>query len=192
MIFTFLGILSSIIFLIGDIPYLLDTLKSKTQPQRVTWGVVFLLNTIGFANQMASGATNSLWLFGSASLMTGAIFLASFKYGVGGHSRTDILITLAALAGVLLWFLFNSPLFSIIANVFVVTVALLPTFKKAKIDPRSETRVTWLLGTISVVMAAISVGELIFSLLILPVSSALLQGYMVYLLYIRSNKLENN
>ena len=185
MIFTVLGVLSSIIFLVGDMPYLIDTLNGKTKPQRVTWGVVFFLNAIGLANQMASGATNSLWLFGSAFLMTGAIFLVSFKNGVGGHSRADTLVILAALTGLFLWYLFDSPLMSIIANVCVATVALIPTYKKAKIDPESETRITWLLGTISVMMAAVSVGELNLSLLILPVGSTLLQGYMVYLLYIR-------
>ncbi|MGH9858085.1 MAG: hypothetical protein ACRD4B_09610, partial [Acidobacteriota bacterium] len=69
MIYTLFGVLSALVFIAGDIPYLTDTIKGTTKPQRVTWGVVSLLNGIGFANQLASGATNSLWLFGTATLM---------------------------------------------------------------------------------------------------------------------------
>lgn len=188
MIFTILGLLSAVLFVIADIPYLRDTLKATTRPHRVTWGVIVFLNVVGFANQFASGADNSLWLFGAAVVMTAGIFVASLKNGVGGHSKSDIFSLLLCTFGVILWFVFKDPLFSIFANIFVGFVALLPTFKKAKKDPDSETKITWLLGTISTSLAAISVGELNVTLLLLPISSTLFQSYMVYLLYIRPNK----
>ncbi len=191
MIFTILGLLSAIVFVIADIPYLRDTVKDTTKPHRVTWGVVVLLNAVGFANQFASGADNSLWLFGAAVVMTTSIFIASLKNGVGGHSKSDIFSLIFCSIGVILWLAFKDPLFSIFANIFVGFVALLPTFKKTKKDPESETKITWLLGTISTILATISVGELNVMLLLLPVSSTLLQGYMVYLLYIRPRKSKN-
>ncbi len=185
MIFTILGLLSAIIFVIADIPYLRDTIKGTTKPHRVTWGVVVFLNIVGFANQFASGADNSLWIFAAAVIMTSSIFIASLKNGVGGHSKGDIFSVIICGVGVLLWLFFKDPVFSIFANIFVGFVALLPTFKKTAKDPNSETKITWLLGTISTTLAAISVGELNTMLLLLPISSTLLQGYMVYLLYIR-------
>lgn len=185
MIFTLLGVLSALIFIVGDIPYLTDTIEGKTKPQRVTWGVVCLLNAIGFANQAASGASNSLWLFGAATLMVGTIFIASLFKGVGGHSKQDIFAIVASLTGVILWVIFDSPIFSIFANIFVATVALIPTYVKAKNDPSSETRIAWLFGAISALLAAISVGEINWQLLVLPSVSTFLQAYMVYLLYIR-------
>lgn len=188
MIFSLLGVLSAIIFLIGDYPYFTDTLKGKTQPHRVTWGVVFLLNIIGFANQYASGADNSLWLFGASVIAVGAIFIASLFKGVGGHSKQDIISIVLSIFGVILWVIFDNPLFSIFANIFVGFVALYPTFKKAKIHPESETRITWLLGSVSSFLATISVGELNFQLLLLPIFSTLVQSYMVYLLYFYHKK----
>lgn len=186
MIFQLLGVLSAVIFIVGDVPYLRDTILKKTKPQRVTWGVVFLLNCIGFANQYASGADNSLWIFGAAVIMTGLIFAASIRSGVGGYARLDIFSMVASLAGVMLWFIFDSPTFSILMNIFVAVVALIPTFVKARKAPETETRITWLLGTISVALAAVSVGEWNPWLLILPVTSTLLQSYMVYILYIEA------
>jgi hypothetical protein len=191
MIFTILGLLSAIIFVIADIPYLRDTIKGTTKPHRVTWGVVVFLNVVGFANQFASGADNSLWIFAAAVVMTASIFIASLKNGVGGQSKSDIFSLITCSLGVILWLVFKDPVFSIFANIFVGFVALLPTYKKTKKDPDSETKITWLLGTISTMLAAISVGELNVMLLLLPVSSTFLQGYMVYLLYIRPKNSKN-
>jgi hypothetical protein len=189
MFYEALGILGALVFIACDIPYLIDTIQSKIKPHRVTWGVVFLLNTIGFANQLASGASNSLWLFGAAVLMTGAIFLASLKNGVGGHTKQDIIAIVASAIGLALWALFNSPIFSIFANIFVATVALLPTYTKAKKHPETETKIAWLGGAIGALLATISVGTLNWHLLILPGASTLLQGYMVYILYLRPRRL---
>lgn len=194
MMFQLLGILSALLFIAADIPYIVGIVRGHTKPQRVTWGVVVVLNVIGFANQFASGAKNSLWIFGAASLLTGAIFLLSLWRGVGGRSRLDIFSLVISLGGVGLWVLSGSPKFSIVVNILVGFVALLPTFAKAKKQPETETKITWLLGTVSVLLAAISVGELNFWLLILPVSSTLLQAYMVYILYIeapRKSKLQH-
>lgn len=185
MLFTVLGIASSLIFLACDLPYLLDTIRAKIKPHRVTWGVVALLNTVGFANQFASGARNSLWLFGAGVVMTGAIFIASLKNGTGGRTRQDVFAIIICLAGLALWALFRSPLFSIFANIFVATVALLPTYAKAKKSPETETKIAWLGGTVSTLLATISVGKLDWQLLILPATSTLMQAYMVYLLYFR-------
>ena len=187
MLLEILGIVGALLFLVGALPYFIDTLTGKTQPQRVTWGVVFILNSIALANQIAVGATNSLWLFIAAVVATGAIFLASIKNGVGGHSKSDVFALVASLFGIALWVTFDSPLMSILANLFVGIVSIQPTFAKARKNPESETRISWLLATISALMVTVSVGEINFEQQILPFSAAILQGYMVYLLYFRPN-----
>lgn len=178
-----LGIASAIIFIAGDIPYLRDTLIAKTKPHRVTWGIVTLLNVIGFANQHASGANNSLWIFGAGALMTGLIFLASLKNGVGGRTNSDVLCLVIGLTGVILWVVLKSPVYSILANVLADVAALWPSFKKAKKSPETETRISWLVGGFSALLATISVGKLDWQLLLLPGVGAILQAYMVYILY---------
>jgi hypothetical protein len=191
MLFAVLGILSAVIFLLGDVPYLKDTLGGSTRPHKVTWGIATLLNAIGFANQYASGATNSLWLFGAGTLMVGAIFLASFKHGTDGLSRQDILCMAVALGGVGLWIILKSPLYSIFANIIAASAALIPSYIKAGRDPESETKISWLVGTASCLLSAVSVGRWDWRLLILPGAETLLQTYMVYLLYIRPRKVSN-
>lgn len=187
MVFEVIGILSAVIFISCDIPYLVDAIKAKIQPHRVSWGISFLINAIGFANQSASGASNSLWLFGASTLMTGSIFLVSLKNGVGGHSKLDLFSLIFSLFGVALWQVSNSPAFSVYANVLVGIVCLLPTFAKTRKKPESENGIAWLGGSIAAALAAVSVGAWNLQLLIIPITASILQGYMVYLIYLRKN-----
>ncbi len=188
MLFTTLGILSAVLFLIGDYVYFRDVLRGETTPQRVTWGVGFLLNSIGFANQYASGAGNSLWLFGAAMVATGAIFVASIFKGVGGYSKIDIFAIVITVLGVALWITFDSPLMSVLSTLVVVIVSLVPTMMKAMHHPETETKIAWLFGSISAFMAAISVGELNWLLLILPLNAGLVQAYIACILYFGHKK----
>ncbi len=192
MIFTALGVLSAVIFILGDIPYLSDTIKGRIKPHRVTWGVVFLLNAIGFANQHSAGARNSLWLFGAAVFMTGAIFIASLKNGVGGNTKLDMFALITSMIGVVLWQTFDSPLLSVIANMLVAIVALIPAFTKARKHPETENGIAYLAGAISSLLAAIAVGKFDITLLLLPVTSTILQIYMSYLLYIRPKQVQKS
>jgi len=192
MTLELIGILSAVIFIIGDIPYLKNAIEASIKPQRITWGIAMALNAIGFANQSASGADNSLWLFGAAVLMTGAIFIASLKNGVGGYSKLDIFAITTAIVGIILWQVFDSPLISILANLCVAVVALIPTFVKTKKDPTTETGIAWLFGSISAALAGVSVGSLDVDLLILPIASTLLQAYMVYLIYVLPKRQSQN
>lgn len=185
MIYSVIGVLSAVIFLLGDIPYLRDTINKKIKPHRVTWGVVCLLNIIGFANQYAAGARNSLWLFGAAVFMTGAIFLASLKNGVGGFAKLDIFALVTSLVGIVLWQTFDSPSISVLTNVVVVIVAVTPAFAKARKYPETENGIAYAAGSFSALLAAISVGKFEPILLVLPLTSMVLQLYMSYLLYIR-------
>jgi len=187
MLFRYIGIASALVFIVGDIPYVSDTFKGKIKPHRITWGIIALLNAIGFANQYASGASNSLWLFGAGTVVTGLIFVGSLRNGVGGRTRTDVTCLAIGLAGIVLWAIFKSPLYSIFANIVADIAALWPTYRKARLHPESETRISWLVGTFSVMLAAISVGRLDWRLLLLPVASIVLQAYIIYLLYFGPN-----
>lgn len=185
MIYTILGLISALIFIGAYIPYFRDTLNGDTRPQRVTWGVLFLINIINVANQIASGADDSLWFFYATAFITGLVFVLSISKGVGGHSKVDIFSLCGVLVGVLLWQSFDSSLLSVFVNVVIYVISLVPTFKKVKDDPESETNITWLLGAISTLFAFASVGSLEIELILLPISGIVMQGLMSYLLYFR-------
>ncbi|KKT58129.1 MAG: hypothetical protein UW52_C0064G0012 [Candidatus Gottesmanbacteria bacterium GW2011_GWA1_44_24b] len=63
MLQTF-GLLSAVIFPISYFPYVRDTLRGKTKPERASWFIWATLGAIAFFSQLAKGATDSLWLSG--------------------------------------------------------------------------------------------------------------------------------
>jgi hypothetical protein len=180
-----LGILSGLLIIVADIPYIWNAYRGKTQPHRVTWFIIFLINLIGLANQHASGAKSSLLYFVGATFITFLVFLISLFNGVGGYKKLDILVLAGAMLGLLIWYLTNSPTASVIANTAVALIGIIPTFVKAYHHPGSETKITWLIGTISALFAVISVGKLSFALLLIPVYATVQQASLFALIEIR-------
>ena len=177
-----LGVFAGILSLIANIPYIIDTIKGKTKPHRVTWGIFFLLNLIFLANQLAAGATSSIWLVVAFATSTFIVFSLSVKLGIGGTSRLDILVLAGAMIGVVIWQLLDAPVASIIANLTVAAIASIPTYKKAWAHPETETTISYSVGAIAAAMSAISVGKLDFVLLLLPVYSVVYQSSIAVIL----------
>ncbi len=184
--FAIIGVLAGIISFASNLPYIYDTIKRKTKPHRVTWGIFFLLNLIFLGNQLAAGATNSIWLVVAFAVSTFTIFLLSLRNGVGGSTKLDVVVLVGALLGVAIWQLLDAPVASIIANVTVAAIASIPTYKKAWTHPNTETKVSYSVGAFSALLSAISVGKLDFVLLLLPIYSVIYQG-SIFLILIRRN-----
>lgn len=183
MLFTILGIIAAVMFIIADSIYIRDIFKGTTKPQRMGWGIATLLNAITLANQIACGATDSLWFFGAAFIIVGLIFILSFKHGTGGRSKNDFIVLAISLMGILLWILFSDPIFSIIGTVVAMSSLMMLNFAKAKTNPHSETLSTWFLATISTLLNTVAVGEWNIDLLVIPFWAGILQGYMSYLIW---------
>jgi hypothetical protein len=179
-----IGILGGMLSFASSIPYIVDTIKKNTKPHRITWGIFFLLNLIFLGNQLAAGATSSLWLVVAFTLSTFTIFALSLKNGVGGTSRLDVVVLAGALMGVVIWQLLKVPLASIIANLAVAAIASVPTYKKAWTHPKSETPISYFLNGCAALLSTISVGNFNIALLLLPLYSFIYQG-SIYLILIR-------
>ena len=188
--YAVLGIVGGLLSLLSNVPYIIDTIKGRTKPHRVTWGIFFLLNCIFIANQLAAGATNSIWLVVAFAVSTGMVFALSFKKGTGGKDVLDLVVLVGALFGVVLWQVLDSPVASIVANLIVAAIASIPTYKKAWLYPQSETAVSYSLGAFAAILSVISVGKIDVALLLLPVYSIIYQG-SIYFILIRKRILSN-
>ncbi len=177
-----IGVFGGLLAIAGSIPYMIDAYKKKITPHRITWGIFTLVDIIAIANQLAAGATNSVWLvvgFAAANL---TIFVLSLRHGSGGTERLDIIVLCGAILGVLVWQISGHPIASIISNLVVITLAMAPTYKKGWINPKSETSTVFLLGAIASLLAAVSVGRLDYVLLLTPVYTLVVQGALFIIL----------
>lgn len=180
------GVLGGTIALLSNVPYIVDTIKGKTKPHRVTWFVLVVLNITFVANQIGSGASNTLWLAISFLVSTIIISALSIKKGVGGGTKMDYLILLGSVVGVLLWVMFNSPVASTISNLTVASLAFVPTILKSWKAPETETNIKWLLGAVGAGFTVISIGEVDIPLLLLPLYSFIL-NFGIWLILIKGN-----
>lgn len=161
--------ISAIIILIAAPPYVIDTLKGKTRPERVTWFIFSVLGIIAFVSQLLMGASWSLVFSGLDTAASILVFGLSIKYGVGGHTKLDIAALIVAGAGVAIAILASEPIISLLGVILADLSGMVVTIKKTFLEPESETTITWLLVGTASVFGILSAPEYTFGILLYPV-----------------------
>lgn len=169
IMFQILAVVSVVLFLLAAPPYILDTLKGETKPERATWFVFSVLGIIAFVSQAELGATWSLVFSGIDTLGSLIVFTLSVKYGVGGWSKLDRFALLIAAVGVGTAILVHEPFIALLGNIIADISGTVLTVYKTFRAPDTETTVSWVLTGTSALAGVLSVGSLKFSLLLYPV-----------------------
>lgn len=133
-------IVGAVIGFIGGISYLVDTLKGKTKPNKVTWFLWSLVPLIAFSAELNKGVgIQSLMTFmvGFSPLL---IFLASFvnKKSYWKLSKLDYVMGLFALTGIVLWILLDEGNYAIFFGILADFLAAVPTIVKSFKFPETE------------------------------------------------------
>ncbi len=143
---TALVIISSILTIAAVAPYIYDILKKRTKPRVVSWFTWFLLAAIS----AAASFSDHQWPAGILSTAAGVecltVVILGFKYGEKEFTAFDISCQIAAIIGLILWWVFNSPAIAIIASIGIDLVGALPTYKHAWQKPHEETWITFALS----------------------------------------------
>lgn len=142
----FFGILSSLIAIASIIPYVWDIFRGKTQPHTYSWLVWTILQVFGAIAQWHDGAGYGTWALAIAAIVSGLIFLLSFKYGTRNITRFDTACLIAALIALTLYLVMDDPLTAVIAIVIIDFFGFLPTFRKGWEEPETETVSTYTLS----------------------------------------------
>lgn len=169
-------ILGAALNLLGTSRYILDTLKGKTKPNRVSWFMWSLAPFVAFAAEINKGVgLQSLMTFmsGFCPLL---ILIASFanRKSVWRISKFDIICGALSLLGLVLWLSTRQGNIAIVFSIFADALAALPTIVKSYKEPESE---SWL----AFFMAAISAG---ITLLALDHWTFANYGFPIYILSI--------
>lgn len=150
-----LVVLSIIISVAGAYAYIRDTLKGKTKPNRVTWGMWALASLTGTAAALSAGAdiwaTTRIFLGGFLPLM---VFLASFINPKSYWKLTwfDFLCGAFSVLALIVWLTINSPRMAVLLAVAGDIFATLPTVRKAWTNPETETGFAYITGFLSVLL----------------------------------------
>lgn len=163
------GLLSIVAFL----PYIRDTWRGVTRPDRACWLIWAVLATISGVSHMAEGADGSMFYVSVQVGATLIVFALSFVKGTGRFFRKSNVITLGlAGAGLLSWAVMDTAIYAMMICIAVSALGGIRTAYKAYLDPNSETVMTWGLLIVSAGFGVVSVG----------VMDAVLLAYPLYLL----------
>lgn len=152
-------ILGAVIFVIGSLSYLIDTIKGKVKPNRVTFFLWALAPLIAFAAEIKQGV-------GIQSLMTFvvgfsplAIFIASFvnKKSQWKLGRFDFICGTLSLVGLLLWYITKVDDVAILFGILADGLAALPTVVKSYNYPETENGWVYLTAAISATLTLLTI-----------------------------------
>lgn len=163
------AVISAVLALLAAPPYILDTLRGKTKPQRATWIIYSTLGLIGFFSSLAIQSNWSLVYLGMDTLASLTVFILSIRYGVGGFTLLDRYALVTASIGVAVSIAVSRPLIALLGIILADVAGTVLTIRKAFLHPSTETTISWVLVGVGGIFGLLSVGKLDFSLLVWPI-----------------------
>lgn len=142
-------VISSALTIICILPYILDVIKKKTKPRIISWLNWSLLSGIAGAASLSDHQYAAAILSFSATIETMIVVILGWRYGDRKFDKFDAYCQIGAVAGLILWFIFNSPAIAVMASVLIDFVATLPTVKHSWHKPNEETWITFLLAGVA-------------------------------------------
>ena len=170
------GIAALTLSLGANIPYVIETVKGRVKPERISWLLWTLLGlTYYFSALFSDGAT--FFTFGEL-IGPGLIFILALKFGVGGRSRFDAISLSVALIAFALLFLVQGVLLGLILALVVDGIGAMLTIRKLLIDPSTESKWFWGIGAVSGVLAIASLDSYNIETVLFPAYVVILSSFI--------------
>ncbi len=144
---TALAIFGGLVLMLSSLPYIRAVIRGETKPRIVSWFTWTLLLLVSIAATAADHDWVTVLLLGGDAVGTSAIVVFGWKYGDRRFERFDVVCQVAAIVGLLLWFVFDSPLVAVVASVVIDFIGAVPSIKHSWQEPYEETASTFVMDT---------------------------------------------
>lgn len=155
---TVLIVFSITLALIAPIVYSVSMVRGVSKPARMTRFIVWLAASISLISLWAEGSTGAIWLAGVFAVRNLFLLGMSFKYGVGGFTKLDLICLGTALVGLIGWQIAGDPLIALVFAIIADFIGFIPTFVKTYRDPTSEGPGFYYIETLAVTLNIILIG----------------------------------
>ncbi|HEX7368322.1 MAG TPA: hypothetical protein VF261_01545 [Candidatus Saccharimonadales bacterium] len=139
-------ILAAVVTVGSVLPYVRDILKGSTKPNIVSWITWTLLTGVATAAEISAHEYVTAVFTGSAVVETGLVVVLGLRRGYVKYTSFDVVCQIAAIAGIILWQIFNSPTIGVVGAVVIDFVGALPTIRHSWQRPGEETWQTYALA----------------------------------------------
>jgi hypothetical protein len=176
------GILGFLAF----VPYFFAILHNKTIPNRATWFIWTMVNTISLLSFKATGAGPAIWFAISDAVAPCIVLILSLQKGEGGWTKLDQICLLTASIGVFLWWVSGSAFIGLFMSLTADALGAIPTIKKVYKNPQTEDRLAWTMTTIATVINLFAIENWSSPLsLLYPVYMLFIMGLITSLIWVR-------
>jgi hypothetical protein len=169
-------IIGTIIGAVGSVAYLVDTVKGKVKPNRVSFLLWAIAPFIAFAAQIKQGVgLESLMTF-STGFLPLMVFIASFvnKKAEWKITRFDLICGLLSIVGLALWLVTKVGNVAIFFSIVADGLAAVPTIVKSYKYPDTELAWPWIATVFGVVLTLLTIEDWSFAN----------SGFIVYILLV--------
>ena len=152
-------ILGAIIAAAGSLFYLIDTLKGKVKPNRVSFLLWSLAPLIAFFAEIKQGVGIQALMTFVVGFLPFTIFIASFVNKKAEWKLTgfDLMCGALSIIGLVLWFITKSGNIAIIFSILADGLAAMPTIVKSFNYPETESAWPYFASTISAILTLLTV-----------------------------------
>jgi hypothetical protein len=158
------AIVGAVISSLGGLYYLVETIRGRTQPNRVTWLLWWLFPTVIFVAQRAQGVDEVSWLSFAAGFSPLLVVIASVlnKRAYWKSRPMDYGLMAVAIVGIVAWVVTSDPNLAIVFALVADLLAGVPTFIKAFRQPETESWIAYAISAVGFGLGILAIHDFSF------------------------------
>lgn len=171
--------------LVGAIPYIRETLRGTTKPNRVTWLMWSIAPLIATAAAFSDGIRLATLPVFMAGIMPLTILAASFinKEAYWKLETFDYLCGFFSLTALILWAITKEPLVAIFFAIIGDFFAAIPTLVKSWRHPETETASAYVASLLATLTSFFAITLWTFSAYAFPLYLVMINGLVILAIY---------
>jgi hypothetical protein len=158
-------IIGTLIGAVGSLAYLIDTVKGKVKPNRVSFLLWSIAPFIAFFAQIKQGVGLEALMTFSTGFLPLTVFIASFlnKEAEWKLTKFDLICGLLSVLGLILWLITKVGNVAIFFSIVADGLAAIPTIVKAYKYPETEIAWPWIATVFGVVLTLLTLTSFTFA-----------------------------
>jgi len=171
-------IVGTLIGTAGSVSYLINTVKGKVKPNRISFLLWSVVPFIAFFAQISQGVGLEALMTFSTGFLPLTVFIASFvnKKAEWKLSSFDLICGLLSLVGLALWMITKVGNVAIFFSIVADGLAAIPTIVKAYKYPDTEIAWPWIATVIGVILTLLTLSTFTFAN----------SGFIIYILVLNT------
>jgi hypothetical protein len=165
MLPSYFVVIGTLIGAVGSVAYLIDTIKGKVKPNRVSFLLWSLAPFIAFAAQIKQGVGLEALMTFSTGFLPITVLAGSFlnKKAEWKLTKFDLFCSFLSIVGLVLWQITKVGNVAIFFSILADGLAAVPTIVKAYKYPDTELAWPWIASCFGVLLTILTLKELSFA-----------------------------